>query len=429
MKTGYKRLTSLILTILMVVSGIAMNPLTADALPKVTAEVSTKGLNYNSAKALDYAKKQWNINAYAVDCINFVRRCNAAGGVTTKSCTIPHYIEYLTEGGFAEYNKLTTKKVKIGSKTKYYLNEKDNKGKVAPGDTVVFVCNKCGKLWHVGIAAPPDKTGDAAGYYRFYAHNGPQNNALLCRYAHGQKCHSTTEQTALYAVHFKSIENGYVNTKGAYTVKVTDEGVNMREGPGTTYKSQGQVAKGKEYVIREVKGKWGRLATNNMWICLDYTVKTSGIVTAFNVIVDKITTPKTTASKPAATTAKTTAKASAKTFKIKPVKNLNMRKGAGTNYKKKGLAKKGKTYTVKAVKNGWGQLSGGYWVALKYAKVTSGYKVRISDSDLNLRTGPGVKYKRVGYAKKGTYKVVKISGGWCKLSNGYWVSMKYAKRV
>ena len=46
-----------------------------------------------------------------------------------------------------------------------------------------------------------------------------------------------------------------------------------------------------------------------------------------------------------------------------------------------------------------------------------------------MRTGPGTTYKSKGYVKKGTYTVKQIIGNWCKLDNGYWVSMDYAKRV
>lgn len=46
-----------------------------------------------------------------------------------------------------------------------------------------------------------------------------------------------------------------------------------------------------------------------------------------------------------------------------------MRTGAGIAYKTKGHVKKG-SYTLKAIKNGWGQLSSnGYWVSLNYIKL------------------------------------------------------------
>ena len=65
-----------------------------------------------------------------------------------------------------------------------------------------------------------------------------------------------------------------------------------------------------------------------------------------------------------------------------------------SSYKSKGYLKPG-TYTIKATKNGWGQLkTNGYWINLKYVnksteneKADSSYKVRVKAKDLNMRTG------------------------------------------
>lgn len=131
------------------------------------------------------------------------------------------------------------------------------------------------------------------------------------------------------------------------------------------------------------------------------------------------------------------------------VKNLNQRIGPGTGYDKVGYVKPG-TYKVDREYHGWGRLSTGYWVYLEYTtKVSSSssttmkpttkpttkpptssaskvkYKVKITVSELNKRKGPGTNYGKVGYAKKGTYNVIDEKNGWCKLSDGYWVSKKY----
>ena len=118
-------------------------------------------------------------------------------------------------------------------------------------------------------------------------------------------------------------------------------------------------------------------------------------------------------------------------YKVKiTAKDLRMRTGPGTSYASKGYVKPG-TYTIISEKSGWGKLStNGYWVSLKYAKLSGKTKVKISASDLNMRTGAGIIYKTKGHVKKGTYTLKTIKNGWGQLaSNGYWVSLNYVKLI
>ena len=58
------------------------------------------------------------------------------------------------------------------------------------------------------------------------------------------------------------------------------------------------------------------------------------------------------------------------------------------------------------------------------------YSVKITAKDLNMRTGPGTEYSRIGYIKQGTYKVSQECGNWAKLAdNGYWICLTYATKV
>lgn len=62
---------------------------------------------------------------------------------------------------------------------------------------------------------------------------------------------------------------------------------------------------------------------------------------------------------------------------------------------------------------------------------TIGFKVRVTTSALNIRSGPGVDYKLVGTIKdKGVYTIVSQSGTWGKLKSGAgWISLNYTKRL
>ena len=58
------------------------------------------------------------------------------------------------------------------------------------------------------------------------------------------------------------------------------------------------------------------------------------------------------------------------------------------------------------------------------------YSVKITATDLNMRTGPGTGYSRIGFIKQGTYKVCQEYGNWAKLAdNGYWICLTYATKV
>jgi|GEM_PF-6063629 len=124
------------------------------------------------------------------------------------------------------------------------------------------------------------------------------------------------------------------NSNKEFTVRVNDKsGLNMRSGPGTSYKKKGTLAYNKKLTIKKVKGGWGQIKGNNNWIKLNYT----RIVSGYKV---KVTIP-----------------------------NLHMRKGAGKNYKSYGFIKPGTYEIVKLNNNGeWGKLkTNGRWIMLKYS--------------------------------------------------------------
>ncbi len=65
----------------------------------------------------------------------------------------------------------------------------------------------------------------------------------------------------------------------------------------------------------------------------------------------------------------------------------------------------------------------------------SPYKVRVSIKDLNIRKGPGTNYASNGFCPVGVYTIIEESDGagatkWGKLKSGAgWISLDYAKRV
>ena len=64
------------------------------------------------------------------------------------------------------------------------------------------------------------------------------------------------------------------------------------------------------------------------------------------------------------------------------------------------------------------------------------FLVKVSISDLNIRTGPGTDYSRVQFCPPGIYTIVEVkrgkgsAAGWGRLKSGVgWISLDFVKRV
>lgn len=58
-----------------------------------------------------------------------------------------------------------------------------------------------------------------------------------------------------------------------FLARVTASGLNIRSGPGTSYKVNGTIRDKGTYTIVDTNGKWGKLKSGAGWIHLDYTKK------------------------------------------------------------------------------------------------------------------------------------------------------------
>ena len=70
------------------------------------------------------------------------------------------------------------------------------------------------------------------------------------------------------------------------------------------------------------------------------------------------------------------------------------------------------------------------------SKVDDTFLVEVSIRNLNIRTGPGINYKRTQHLPMGTYTIIETkegkgsNSGWGRLSNGQgWISLDYAKKM
>ena len=219
-----------------------------------------------------------------------------------------------------------------------------------------------------------------------------------------------------YGTPWYSSPKGYIYVSDAssndsvdvsYNVKVTTSNLNMRTGPGTSYKTCGYIKPG-TYAITQESNGWGKLSSNGYWVALKYTSKTSSSSDNGNSSSGTLYKVKVTASA------------------------LNMRTGPGTSYSSRGKAVKGAIFDIVDTKDGWGQISTtGAWIKLSYTvAVNAEYNVKITAKDLNMRSGPGILYARKGYLKPGTYTIKATNGDWGQLkSNGYWIKLSYTKKI
>ncbi|WP_347029094.1 SH3 domain-containing protein [Intestinibacter bartlettii] len=200
----------------------------------------------------------------------------------------------------------------------------------------------------------------------------------------------------------------------------TTEQLNVRKGSSTKYAKIGSLSKGaKVEIVSKLSNGWYKIKYNG----------TYGYVSGAYVKLDS-EQPKPGEDEKIIATGKTT------------VSSLNVRSGPSSNYSKLGtLTKETKVEVVERYSNGWykikykgsyGYVSGAY-VSLDGSKgevIATGK----TTAGLNVRSGAGTGYKKIGYLNKGTKVeiVTKLSNGWYKIkfnsSYGY-VSGDYVKLI
>lgn len=178
-------------------------------------------------------------------------------------------------------------------------------------------------------------------------------------------------------------------------------GLNIRNGAGTKYSIIGGLAKNTQVTVYEMSNGWARIG-NGKWVCATYLKEGS--------------TP--------------TVVVTAKTKYVKVNTSLNIRIGAGTQYRATGSLKNGDKVAVYEEANGFSRIGDAQWVSSQYLvdvpQVTSKTMyVKVSTS-LNVRKGAGTNFGIVGSLKNGqAVTVYEESNGWSRIGNGQWVSSQY----
>lgn len=207
-----------------------------------------------------------------------------------------------------------------------------------------------------------------------------------------------TDRGWVSATYLSETNPNAVQTKTMYVT--ANAGLNVRTGSGTGYRVIKTLPKGTKVTVYEEKGNWGRIG-DGQWCCTDYLSTTA----------------------PAAPV-------QTKTMYVNTSAGLNVRSGAGTNYAKVDALPNGTKVTVYEEKNGWARIGNGRWVSAQYltSKAPTSNTKTVTASALNVRAGAGTNYKVLRVIYKGhKVNVYETKNGWSRIGNGEWVSSSYLK--
>ena len=232
-------------------------------------------------------------------------------------------------------------------------------------------------------------------------------------------------------------QSGSGSTDTQISGTVSGSNVNVRSGAGTGYSIVGRKNSGDVITVYERKTSgglnWGRIG-DNQWICLAYVRLENAGGTE---------TPQPGSESNSSVSGDGTS-AVQDTGTVSSTTGLNVRSGPGTGYARIKTLSPGTVVslyeyrTVDGVR--WGRIQASQWVCMTYVQLSSqsgaeseqtGTGKVISITVLNIRSGPGTNYSRVGQLTPGTKieitEQTKTNGvSWGKTAQG-WVCMTYVK--
>ena len=111
--------------------------------------------------------------------------------------------------------------------------------------------------------------------------------------------------------------------------------------------------------------------------------------------------------------------------------DLNVRSGPGSHYPKVGSLKNGETVQVAGNQGNWVKLSGGErWVHGKYIKFQGSKRGYVTTDRLAVRRGPGTNFDKVKRLTKGDIiSILDQDGIWLNIDEGEWAHSGYVRVV
>lgn len=225
----------------------------------------------------------------------------------------------------------------------------------------------------------------------------------------------------------KYIEIGNDSTNTTYVKIKCSARLNVRSGPGTSYKIKTTVESGTVHKVLEKSKDWHKIQLSNGisgWVYSSYVEETMEGVSSESA--NESTKPSDDNNSNIVETEVNT------NGKVTSSVNLNVRSGPGTNYSIKGSLSSGKVVFLLSELNGWYKvkLSNGDtgWVSSSYISKTDTYGK--ATGNLNVRSGPGTNYSVKTVLTSGEVVTInKSSNSWYEIKTSSnitgWVSSKY----
>lgn len=233
----------------------------------------------------------------------------------------------------------------------------------------------------------------------------------------------------------KYIEIGNDSTSTIYVKVKCSARLNVRSGPGTTYKIKTAVESGTVHKVLEKSKDWYKIQLSNGisgWVYSSYVEETVEGVSSEST--NESTKPNedddnNNNNNNNIDIVETEVNLNGK---VTSSANLNVRSGPGTNYSIKGSLSSGKVVFLLSESNGWYKvkLSSGEigWVSSSYISKTNTYGK--ATGNLNVRSGPGTSYSIKTVLISGEVVTInKSSNSWYEIKTSSnitgWVSSKY----
>lgn len=218
-----------------------------------------------------------------------------------------------------------------------------------------------------------------------------------------------------------------LNLKGVITV--TGKGLNIRSEP-VNGKIVGGYDNGEVVTILETSNGWGR--TDKGWINMDY-VNTSG--TSNNTSNNNNTNNNNTTNNNTTTNTNGNGSTTVIAKGIVTASQLNIRESANTDSDKVGSLNYGARVEILEKSGSWGRTKDG-WIHLDYVyqdgtTTKNAVGATITGEGLNIRSGPGTGYDRVGSYSSGTRVTVLAQFKYGDVTWGCtdkgWISLEYVR--
>jgi uncharacterized protein YraI/uncharacterized protein YcbK (DUF882 family)/GH24 family phage-related lysozyme (muramidase) len=229
---------------------------------------------------------------------------------------------------------------------------------------------------------------------------------------------------------------GNGNVKATSTGTIIGQDINVRSGPGTTYKAVKQYDEGAAVSVYETQSGWVRIAPGQ-WIKAEFVKQTSATKPPTTTAP---TTPAPAAPKPPAPPSASTTPIGTGTI---TGNDVNVRSGPGTSFAKVGdQLDKGVAISFFEKKDGFLRIGKDKWVSSQFVAVAGQTQAPVTNAPvappspgvvketgkvavdlLNVRTGPGQTFATAGaqLTKDTSLPIYEIKDGWLRIGVNRWV--------